>query len=51
MEVTRLCADLFSQTGQIGYYLLGCCLAREEEEQNNGALSAGQRHCAAQQGL
>ncbi len=51
MEVTQLCEELFCRTGQIGYYLLGCCLAQEEEEQNSGALSACQRHCAAQQGL
>ena len=51
MNLKQLCEDLFCQTGQIGYYLLGCCLAQEEEERQRGTISTRQCHHSAQQGL
>ncbi len=51
MEVQQLCEHLFRQTGQIGYYLLSCRLAQEDEESQGGAVSALECHYSAKQGL
>lgn len=51
MELQLLCEALFCHTGQIGYYLLRCRLAQEEEECQGGAVSACQCHYSTQQGL
>ncbi|MBQ2994450.1 MAG: hypothetical protein IJD56_03025 [Peptococcaceae bacterium] len=51
MEIQQICEQLFCQTGQIGYYLLGCCLAQKEEENQGGAVSALECHYSAKPGL
>lgn len=51
MELHQLCKQLFCQNGQIGYYLLSCRLACEEEESTHGAVSTLERHHSAKPGL
>lgn len=48
MELQKLCEDLFCQTGQIGYYLLGCRLQQEEEASQSGTVSTLERYYSAE---
>lgn len=51
MELQQVCRDLFQQTGQIGYYLLGCrldLLEQKEEVAAGGTVSASKRPDSAQ---
>lgn len=48
MELKQICEALFCQTGQIGYYLLGCRLLQEEEGKQGGAVSARECHHLAE---
>ena len=50
MDVSQICRELFCETGQIGYYLLGCQLKRGEETPG-GTVSARKRNHSAQPGL
>lgn len=50
MDISQVCRDLFCETGQIGYYLLGCQLKQEEVE-SGGTVSARERNHSAKQRL
>ena len=50
MDIAQVCRDLFQKNGQIGYYLLGCQLKREEEA-SSGAVSACEWNYSAKQRL
>lgn len=50
MDISQICRELFCETGQIGYYLLGCQLERGEETQG-GTVSECERNHSAKQRL
>lgn len=51
MELRQVCWALFQQSGQIGYYLLGCQLEQEKEVTAGGTVSASKWSNSAQSGL
>lgn len=51
MELQQICEQLFCETGQIGYYLLRCRLAQEDEANQGGTVSALECHHFAKQRL
>ncbi len=51
MKLQQICWDLFQQSGQIGYYLLGCQIEEHKEDSIGGSISACERSDSAQQRL
>ena len=51
MKLQQICWDLFQQSGQIGYYLLGCQIEQHKEDSTGGSISACERSDSAQQRL
>ena len=51
MKLQQICWNLFQQSGQIGYYLLGCQIEEHKEDSTGGSISACERSDSAQQRL